>query len=268
MKNHRVIKRSNRAFTLMEVLFALAILLIGLVAVAAIYPPALLLQRQTVEEVMTQHAYRNSEAVFRAFGLREAEMSAYPADSQVRALLPYFPSRPINVHDRSYPATDTDLQERRLFWVPMIQDARGDAANRDWRVFLCIVRRPPGAAYTLPLPTGGTYANDPTDPAEVPRMARIDLANPYSNDNRLIVNSTLLSAAYGRTIDEIFRIGDLLVDSNGSTYRVLEVDASNDEVEVDGFPTRPTHVWVGWRFDGSSAAVLRQVAAINGGISP
>src|SRR5688572_8239180 len=55
-----------RAFTLMEVLIAIGIFAIGMVAVAAVFPTAIFLQKQTITDATSQQVARNAAAVLQA----------------------------------------------------------------------------------------------------------------------------------------------------------------------------------------------------------
>ena len=60
----------RRAFTLTEVLISLAILVIGVTAVAALLPSAAVMQRDLIREVLDRQDLRSTEAVLQAKGVR------------------------------------------------------------------------------------------------------------------------------------------------------------------------------------------------------
>ncbi|MEM8493972.1 MAG: prepilin-type N-terminal cleavage/methylation domain-containing protein [Planctomycetota bacterium] len=58
--------RVRAGFTLTEVLIALGILAVGITSVASLFPPAILMQKETVRDILGQQNVRSSEAILRA----------------------------------------------------------------------------------------------------------------------------------------------------------------------------------------------------------
>ncbi|MEM7576586.1 MAG: prepilin-type N-terminal cleavage/methylation domain-containing protein [Planctomycetota bacterium] len=83
---HLHLRAKNPAgFTLTEVLIALGILAVGITSVASLFPPAILLQKQTVRDILGQQNVRSSEALMRAktidAGMLFSFTDNYAADS-------------------------------------------------------------------------------------------------------------------------------------------------------------------------------------------
>lgn len=66
---HKPIFRHAAAFTLMEVLVSIGILGVGLVAVASLFPTAILLQKQASDEALRQQYIRSADAMLIGKGL-------------------------------------------------------------------------------------------------------------------------------------------------------------------------------------------------------
>ncbi|MEM1444628.1 MAG: prepilin-type N-terminal cleavage/methylation domain-containing protein [Planctomycetota bacterium] len=78
--------RARKAgFTLTEVLIALGILAVGITSIASLFPPAILLQKETVRDILGQQYVRSSEALLRAktidAGMLFSFTDNYAADS-------------------------------------------------------------------------------------------------------------------------------------------------------------------------------------------
>lgn len=74
---HRAASRRNAAFSLMEVLVAMGVFTVGLVAVAAIFPTAITIQRETVREVDGRRIGKNARATI----LAAARSDVNPSDT-------------------------------------------------------------------------------------------------------------------------------------------------------------------------------------------
>jgi prepilin-type N-terminal cleavage/methylation domain-containing protein len=67
--------RAAGAFTLVEVLIALGIFAIGMVAVASVFPSAAILQKQAVLDARAKQDTRSAEAMFVGKGLKQSELT-------------------------------------------------------------------------------------------------------------------------------------------------------------------------------------------------
>lgn len=153
----------------MEVLVSIGILSLGLVGVAAVFPSAIFLQKQAVNEAFQHQHTRSADSVLQGKGLanvllieavsdanavgyfsppaNEAKFEVYPfCDIQINSTPPiadpavmYADSLLLKwpVEDRSYPSVTPDPADREFYWVPMLR--RGPEANdyiADWDIFV------------------------------------------------------------------------------------------------------------------------------------
>ena len=130
-------------FTLMEVLAALAIFALGMVAAAALFPAALSMQKQTLDTVEATQAKRDARAMILAKGFRENDFpnGTVPANTiqmfnkTGRSGPGFFYDRQLYEGDwtlgnRSYPRSTTDSYDGKadFYWLPFFKDADGKTA--------------------------------------------------------------------------------------------------------------------------------------------
>jgi len=225
---------SGGGFTLIEVLIAIGIFAIGLIAVASIFPVAILLQKQTVQEIEATHFGENARAIVAVRGFVESESvwDAFDNDADVASPtidgpdvvtpLPAGAMADWSLADRSYNALEP-TDERRVFWVPLCYDSDPSGDNA-WQVFVFVVRGERDATYDR---SSGTYANPSTDPDYVPSVRRMTVD---------ITGGTRLTNFDGNGADSnnprLIRPGESIVDQDGFVYKVS--DADNDGITVDG----------------------------------
>ncbi|WP_432800266.1 type IV pilus modification PilV family protein [Poriferisphaera sp. WC338] len=68
--------RRTHGFSLMEVMISMGIFAVGLVSVAAIFPTAITIQRDTVENVTSQHIVQNAEQMMRSLARSKSSTSS------------------------------------------------------------------------------------------------------------------------------------------------------------------------------------------------
>ena len=233
------------AFTFMEVLVTMAIFTVGIVAIAAIFPVAAILQRETIEDVAVQHVRLNALALLEARGIEESQMldglagRTFDTDERVHPLPPQIlQSGGTNrtrwtLADRSYPSevplTDTNGQYggRQYFWVPLVRDRDGRdnsfTADYAWEIYVFILRRDSRANYVRQsLNQGGTWANlddndnVPENPVPGVRSVAVNVANP----NRFEFDRS----GFNRDLDQIIS-GAQVLDAFGRAYSVIRADA-------------------------------------------
>lgn len=231
-------RRVRGGFTLMEVLVSLGIFALGMIAVASVFPVAILLQRETVYEVESKQFGRNAESLVEGVGFvaSAAQWETVDNDGNPNDGVKPLPIQAIDaipVDDRSYNVSTT-VYSRRVFWVPLVYDEDPDAAVEEWRVFLFVVRSREN--YFFDHPTFATSAPDFTyiadgnatlnDPTYVPPVLRADI------DTGLSANSNTL---YTSTTSEVnhLRIGDKIVDQTGVVRTVTAIDRAANNVTVD-----------------------------------
>ncbi|NBC10111.1 MAG: prepilin-type N-terminal cleavage/methylation domain-containing protein [Planctomycetes bacterium] len=213
--------QSARGFTLMEVLVAIGIFAIGLIAVASIFPVAILLQKQTVEEVEATHFGENAKAIVAARGFVASDWSSIANSgagvvSKMEGMNPDDPMDDWSLADRSYNTLEP-TDERRVFWVPLCYDSDASGDNA-WQVFVFVVRGERDTTYG-PVAADADIANS-LDAEYVPRVKK--LSTTISGANRFDFDNN----------PRLIRPGDEVVDEFGLTYRVSAAD--NTGVEVDG----------------------------------
>lgn len=166
-------------FTLIEILIAAGIFGVGLVAVASIFPTAIQLQKQTIEEIRGAEFAATARALVLQRGFDERAVAvAAPAppvtpatpeiprvfsapDAVQGSTVPTPPIAPWSPADRSTGSlepvgtagTQFDYGGRNLFWTPLFIDRNRQPAsgtslpdaleNRFWNVFLFISRGEP-----------------------------------------------------------------------------------------------------------------------------
>lgn len=193
-QQHRLASRhaTGRAFTMLEVLLTMGIFAVGFVAVAAIFPTAILLQKKTVEDVVAQQVARNAQAVLETRGIKagtnntqelwqqleEAESpTTWDTDQRVRPLpmdmltltgpLPLptpvgtTPNQRWLLPDRSYPSSTNPPVARKIFWVPFVRDPNRVASvtPSEVMVYVFIIQRASDGRYPRPDFAPGNWAN-------------------------------------------------------------------------------------------------------------
>ena len=240
-------RRRASGFTLLEVLMAMAIFVIGFTMVMTLFPAALLLQKRTVDDVQSKHAERNAEALLQARPIVEANlvvaMVGYPdlvlpagpdwqTDQQVyplpAAMLGVWPRQ-----DRSYPVDITVPEARRFYWVPLVQDRDPAAITTNWAVFVFVLRR--GEGLTYPKPGAPLDWANQSDPDAIPGVLRVNVTG-ITNDTFVFDNSA-----------NLVRVGDPILDSNGVIYAVTAADPVSATVNslILANPAAPTDIWIG-----------------------
>ena len=239
--------RTRRAgFTLTEVLISLGIFALGAVAVASIFPSAILIQKRTIQDVEAEtfEAAIRAELLGRGFLEDDLLAGGYPDPpaGDPPLVLAKTPAVQTNtdarwpLRARSYGSLAEDAVDRGMFWKPLfldsnpLQTSSTSADQRDWSVFVFIVRPATVGEYPKSLVDSGVIALDnPQDPDSVPKVGRIDAR--YD-----VVSGT--PTRYAFTIDNdrdglrIIRTGDKVLDARGRIHRVL--DASDTQVFVAG----------------------------------
>ena len=242
-------------FTLTEVLIALAVLLIGVVTVASIFPVAFLLQKQTVDAIETRQVSRNAQAMLTG---RKLTYTYDPVTATTGGLLGdatigYHPSStstnddvaPVpnlnsvwSLRDRSYPMESAQAADAKQYWVPLVRDANGDPTNPRWQVFAFILNRDDRATYPKPPLTAPAEWANPGDGDNVPGVRSYGATNVTSTGFDITLPAGVVAAA-------ILEKGGWLVDNTGVIHRVAQVNG--DTVTIEGLildQTNLTHVWL------------------------
>jgi len=234
-------------FTLAETLVAMGVFVLGFIAVAALFPAAALLQKQTMDQVQTKQFKTSVKAIFGArkflgddllnkngtFVRADPDTSRSVDESgQVHALV----ENPIKdmyggitLRDRAWPANAPILPNplagrpnepdvisaANFFYLPLVQDANPEPDVQQWQVFVMILRRQGDAIYTA-----GTRAANQEDPNWVPVVNN----RPATKSGVTTINVT--------NNDE-FTIGDKVLGNNGMVFTITKVDG--DTLTVNSF---------------------------------
>jgi prepilin-type N-terminal cleavage/methylation domain-containing protein len=159
------IPNRRRGFTLLEVMFAVMILGVGLIAVASIIPVAGAMQKRTIEEIEAQQVGRSARAYLQARGIDRVIF--IDGSGEVKLLTGAQTEQHCPLEDRSAPASLPLLQNgqanRDWYWRPLY---RKDATTGDVHVYVIVMRRTgvdapePSASPDNKVSLGGTLLVD------------------------------------------------------------------------------------------------------------
>lgn len=240
----------RRGFSLVEIMIAMGIFAVGFIAVAAMFPAAIILQRETMTDVEAQLIARNAQAIIavRTFTFSTVDNTADIKDAPlvptpgIDDLTPFAQlAVPLNTRftlgDRGYPTAEATTDERKFYWVPFLRRLKSPATgSSDFVVAALIMSRDPSRDYTFAAGNYGTpafaipgnpvCANDASN-NKVPKVVGIDYTydsptspTKFQFNNRLFPTVTLAGQP-----DQI-RPGDWFLDNNGSLYLAKSADAA------------------------------------------
>ena len=265
-------RRRSAGFSLVEILIALGIFLIGMTAIVSLFPAAAILQRETTQEVISGMAAQSARSIIESQTLTYAPGSPGTGDlrnyhalagaggtdvvpfydvvpSSGGRLIDKFPS-----FDRSYPTGVVDMGAPNaleaiancdLHWVPFIQDLAGDQSGSSqlWVVRLFIVESDSRATYT----GNATTDANPIDPTNFPKVRSVGAS--ASGDEFTLGAATDLEP------------GDTVMDSNGNSHVVTEINGNVVTVlnSIPQTPAAPNKLWYAPRQGGTSSPTQRIV---------
>ncbi|MEX2671088.1 MAG: prepilin-type N-terminal cleavage/methylation domain-containing protein [Phycisphaeraceae bacterium] len=256
--------RTNRAFSMLEVLFSLMILGVGLLAVASIFPVATVLQRETVDDIYAQQATESVTAMVLGRGFSREQLSdpttgvdpipdvqpmpqevleeASPGLNDINWLLAdrcypgYQPSFDI-AGDESF--ADNHL-DRLYYWVPLVQWKEDDT----WRIYVFILRNATKSDYALTdidLSDDTQFAN-PTDSIDVPRVRRQGDITSTVNGFEMTFNDVGPHFHPSRDLD----LGTQFLDNHGVIHTVVLISGQTVTVAAP-IEQQPDEIWYGMR---------------------
>lgn len=169
---------SDRAFVLLEVLIAMAIFTFGMVAVAAMFPIAARIQRETFDDLISQQVAQNAVAQIQArpfyFGSGTPDFGTnapyYTTPVPLTDFRVYPPSADTiladwwKLEDRSWPSSDVysgrkqdplndsvsyEAATKTYYWIPFVQRARIVQGNdrEGWVAHIFVLRKGQDAEY-------------------------------------------------------------------------------------------------------------------------
>jgi type II secretory pathway pseudopilin PulG len=224
--------RRARAFSLIETLFAMGIFVVGFVMVSSLFPVAITLQRQTVDDVTSQIVARNAQAVLDAAKLDNTTLDAsasLPVDTKVHPLMPAlaagFPNHPAiagaanGLDNRSYPSMEPDVTDRKFYWVPLIRRREVVAAgtpktqSTQWAAYVFVLQRRFETTYNK---TTGTWANT-VDGLPIPGVRQAAVTTP--TNRRFQFNND-----FNGDGEPDLRVGDEFLDEFGGLHTAVQSD--------------------------------------------
>ena len=247
----------------MEVLVALGIFALGFVAVAAIFPTATMMQRNTARDVEARHAARSASAVISNTQFTTSELLNlyYPSDgtddgaSETRELTTFDEDGNLDnfwpLSTRSHPSIYADPHQRGFYWLPLIRD-KDESTSQSWQIVVFVLHRRDDKTYsTRDYRTNADAPWSASINEKLPAVANMGLSG--NTNDTFTLNSSIT-----------VRQNDWVVDSNGSLYRVQSVNSAGDEVTVDGRITgSPSEIWYAPPPDGETVSPAVRVFQIN-----
>lgn len=218
--NISVIQR--KAFTLVEVMIAIGVFALGMVAVAALFPTAILMQQRMTQDVEAGFVANNAKAMMLADKFtynkpslpitETGDLDGLGGTNDVQAV----PSSLLGSTGKWSPANRAYLgnfyadEFAPYYWVPLVQNATGDANDPDWRVFAFVIR-PDARDRAAGSYDQTTTAND-SDPDTIPKVKSYSISNVTVDfRNRRTTFNT--NAPVGG--------GDYILTNTGIIYQVL-----------------------------------------------
>jgi len=298
-------RRVKLAFTVLEVLIAMGIFAVGFAAVAAIFPTAILLQKQTVDDVLGQQVARNAQALLEVKGISAAEIStaqgdAWLTDMRVHSINDLLGATGIPhnwpLSDRSYPSSITDLSLRKHFWVPLVMDSDNSATNTSPVVFVFVLRRELDSNFTRFGLDENSWANymdgyrERVNPlTSVPLNPGVDIDDFWDVPGvvKMSVSVTLVGSRYRRfdmgsnnnrfmsTSGYALRVnaGDKVLDCFGVIHKVETADPDGFIVEHDInqniFTNEyPNEIWFAHPDRSGKAKPLQRILTLTSAVKP
>ena len=158
-------RNRRRGYTLLEIMFSILILGVGMAAVASLFPFAAHIQQNTMHDLLAQQTKTNIVTLLHGKGIRQADVlnaakheiptgsthatnttrfliggdpfdlpnydNADRVDPTVGELNQIWPAE-----DRSYPTTIADPEDRVIFWEPLFI-----RSGNEWRIMVVIMRK-------------------------------------------------------------------------------------------------------------------------------
>lgn len=252
----------------MEVLIAMGIFTVGFVAVAAIFPSAILLQKRTIQNIESDQVAMNVKGLVGGRPYDAADLNAEfgnppPVADQDR-VLPANPGVANGVWDHwplsqrvylaEFAANGTPA-EADYFWVPLFVY---DSGGGSWTAYVFVLRRDPVADYPNDAPDidDATAFPDTANANDGPTVPKVDL---YRATNGSGLSFDLANAEDLLAPGDVLLIGEDPVSN--ATVRVVD----GNRVTVNSVvPRGPFDVWLATPAEKGSPNPARAIVVIEG----
>ncbi len=254
------------AFSMPEVMLALAIFAIGFIAVASVFPVAALLQKRTVEQATARQVGESAVTIIKAFQLShdnhilgetarelhsgdQVDVNFVPLNKRVNRL----PSQTaggvnLSVKLRSYPYTIHDPLAREYYWFPLVQRMElPTTSEAQWAVYIFVLKREEHLIYQTPQYAQAWASVDHTD--AVPGIRSITITSVSGNrmnfPNDFWTPGGGLFALFPDGEADQVHVGDQILDSNGFIHTVTVSDTTGVNVAetIPVSPETPINFW-------------------------
>jgi prepilin-type N-terminal cleavage/methylation domain-containing protein len=244
----------NRGVSLIEVMFSIIILGLGLTSVASLFPTAATIQRQTYDDVLSGQVTHNVRAAIGARGFAASDLILPTVlgkiSDKVQPMPPTVLQQPSTariawtLHDRCYPSPGADDPQAiggSHYWVPLVQNR----LTEGYRVFVFVLHKSRETSHGPHL-----GAANPMDPDEVPAVRTVPALAISADDYKLIV----LKAS------ELFAPGDRVLTSEGQVLSI--VDVTDDSIRShEIIDPATTAIWYGSR--NASKSSTKQILVLD-----
>ncbi len=234
---------SRPGFTLMETLIAIAIFMISLVAIAALFPVGFTLQRYALGDAATHAVAGTAPALIRKEGLTASDLMAMTQATAAVQDSQDFATR-WSRNDRTYPGT-TPQSRRTVYWYPLLQ-LKGDNPERgpNWVAYVLIFQREHND------PENWMYSGTGPEPAQ-----QVNVTAQYEGNNQIRIQ--LQEAGQVRT-------GEVLLDGGGSIRRARADPDDASAIFVSGTADDAdeiSEIWIGRR-SATGQPTLRRIVPV------
>lgn len=248
----------RRAFTLLEVMMAMAIFAVAFVSLAVLFPTAMTIQRQTLHEIQGGALEKNVTAMLKT---RKFTINATPGDQDLDDTSIVANDTNVNaidlasidakwkwtLSDRAFPASmphyddASKTSERRYVWVPLAQrtsigGAGPITAATNWKIWVFVLKRELTDTQAYHQQTSSSWAIPMSnDDRRFPGVYKLSLpsawtppgtANPkFTVTNKLQIN--------GQDV-QCLNAGDMFLDNNGNIHWVKAANLTS--ITIDGNP--------------------------------
>jgi len=220
--------RKQTGFTLLEVMFSIMILGVGLIAVLSLFPVAGVIQQNTFDTLSARRMADNIQVMIETRGFLATDLPPNPGSNDVLSgpvVQKYWDADNDGPgdwlpEDRSYPQTG-GVHTRLYQWVPLFRDDNADPMEEDWEVYVLLVRMNPTGP-TEQAGTGGSDAELDAGFMAWPRKVSVGGAG---------MGSTTLTGV--NNLNGKFRIGGKTLDNKGNVYTITRAPRENGaEIEI------------------------------------